>query len=262
MLGKIDRIFGAFGVDEPTLNLSQLARRTGLAKSTLHRTVNALVASGMLEREDGQFQLGLRLFELGQLVPRQRALRDAALPFMEDLFEATHEIVHLGVPDGVEILYVEKIMGHCAVRSPSRVAGRMPLFCTAIGKAILAFSPPELLDQVITAGLTPLTPYTIVSPQVLRVSLAEVVRTGVAMDREEASLGLACTAAPIFGTRNRLVGAHVDQRVVLDGPSPTGWPRRSRRRACHCPGCWRKPAERDGAVVRGHAAHGATTERR
>lgn len=207
MLGKIDRIFGAFGADHPSLNLAQLARRTGLAKSTLHRTVGALVESGMLEREEGTLQLGIRLFELGQLVPRQRTLRDAALPFMEDLFEATHETVHLGVPDGVEILYVEKIMGHRAVRSPSRVAGRMPLFCTAIGKAILAFSPPELLERVITAGLTPLTPYTIVSPQVLRESVTEVARTGVAMDREEASLGLSCTAAPIFGMRNRLVGA-------------------------------------------------------
>jgi DNA-binding IclR family transcriptional regulator len=207
VLGKIDQIFEAFEADQPTLSLAELARRTGLAKSTLHRTVGALVASGMLERNDGQFQLGIRLFELGQRVPRQRALRDAALPFMEDLFEATHEIVHLGVPDGVDILYVEKIMGHRAVRSPSRVAGRMPLFCTAIGKAILAFSPPDLLERVIATGLTPRTPYTIVSPQVLRDSVAEVARTGVAIDREESSLGLSCTAAPVFGLNNRLVGA-------------------------------------------------------
>ncbi len=207
VLGKIDRIFAAFDADQPTLNLAQLARRTGLAKSTLHRTVGALVDASMLERENGKLQLGIRLFELGQLVPRQRALRDAALPFMEDLFEATHEIVHLGVPDGVEILYVEKIMGHHAVRSPSRVAGRMPLFCTAIGKAVLAFSPPELLERVIAAGLTPRTPYTIVAPRVLRENVAEVTRTGVALDREESSLGLSCTAAPIFGMRHQLVGA-------------------------------------------------------
>jgi DNA-binding IclR family transcriptional regulator len=207
VLGKVDRILDAFDAEHTSLTLAALARRTGLAKSTLHRLVGMLVGTGMLEREGADLRLGLRLFELGQLVPRQRALRDAALPFMEDLFEATHETVHLGVPDGVEILYVEKITGHHAVRSPSRVAGRMPLYCTAIGKALLAFSPPELLERVIDAGLVARTPYTIVSPAVLRASVAEVVRVGVAFDREEASLGLACAAAPVFGQRGRLVGA-------------------------------------------------------
>jgi IclR family acetate operon transcriptional repressor len=207
VLSKIDRILGSFDAEHPTINLAGLARSTALPKSTLHRLVGALVESGMLERENGHFQLGLRLFELGQLVPRQRAFRDAALPFMEDLFEATHETVHLGVPDGVEILYVEKIAGHRAVRSPSRVAGRMPLYCTAIGKAVLAFSPPALLDQVIGAGLAPRTPYTIVTPQLLRQSVADVARAGVAFDREEALLGLGCAAAPVFGPNQRLVGA-------------------------------------------------------
>ncbi|MET1000881.1 MAG: IclR family transcriptional regulator, partial [Acidimicrobiia bacterium] len=167
----------------------------------------SLVDAGILEREDGQLELGLRLFELGQLVPRQRTLRDAALPFMEDLFEATHETVHLAVLDGIEILYVEKIMGHRRVRSPSRVAGRMPLYCTAVGKAILAFSPPELLDRVIEAGLRPRTPYTIVSANLLRESVAEVARTRVAFDREESLLGLGCAAAPVFGPHHELVGA-------------------------------------------------------
>lgn len=207
VLGKVDRILDAFDADHTSLSLAGLARRTGLAKSTLHRLVGTLVTTGVLEREHGELQLGLRLFELGQLVPRQRALRDAALPFMEDLFEASHETVHLGVPDGVDILYIEKIMGHQRVRSPSRVGGRMPLYCTAIGKAVLAFSPPDLLERVIGAGLVPRTPYTIASPALLRESVEEVARTGVAFDREEASLGLACAAAPIFGKCERLVGA-------------------------------------------------------
>ena len=207
MLGKLDRILGAFDIDHPAMNLADLRRRTALAKSTVHRLVTTLVDAQYLERDDGQLQLGLRLFELGQLVPRQRALRDAALPFMEDLFEATHETVQLGVRDGIDILYVEKIMGHRTVRSPSRVAGRMPLYCTAIGKALLAYSDPEVVEEVIEAGLRPRTPYTIVSPQMLRESLAEVARTGIAYDREEAALGLCCTAAPVFGPRHALIGA-------------------------------------------------------
>ena len=207
MLGKIDRILGVFDADHPTLTLADLMRKTGLAKSTVHRLVGTLVETRLLERDAGQLQLGIRLFELGQLVPRQRALRDAALPFMEDLFEVTHETVQLGVRDGIEILYVEKIMGHRTVPSPSRVAGRMPLYCTAIGKAVLAHSPSEVVDQVIEAGLTRRTPYTIVSPQLLRECLAEVNRNGVAFDREEAALGLCCAAAPVFGQRHEIIAA-------------------------------------------------------
>jgi DNA-binding IclR family transcriptional regulator len=207
VVGKITAILSAFDPDHGTLTLAELGRRTGVAKSTLHRLTGTLVDAGMIEREDGRLQLGTRLFELGQLVPRQRALRDAALPFMEDLFEVTHETVHLGVPDGVEILYVDKIMGHRTVRSPSRVAGRMPLYCTAIGKAVLAFSPPELLERVIAAGLRRRTAYTIVSPQLLRETIAEAAQRGVAFDYEESSLGLTCAAAPIIGPGDCVVGA-------------------------------------------------------
>jgi IclR family transcriptional regulator, acetate operon repressor len=207
VVGKVDRILAAFDPDDTSISLADLSRRTGIAKSTLHRLSGALVEAGLLERDDRRLQLGLRVFELGQLVPRPRALRDAALPFMEDLFEAAHETVHLGVPDGIEILYLEKIEGHRRVRSPSRVAGRMPLYCTAVGKAVLAFSPPALMDRVIEAGLTPRTPYTIVSPKLLRESVAEVALTGVAFDREESLLGLGCAAAPIFGPGHEVVGA-------------------------------------------------------
>ena len=83
VLAKIDRILGVFDADHPTLTLADLMRKTGLAKSTVHRLVGTLVEARLLERDAGQLQLGIRLFELGQLVPRQRALRDAALPFME-----------------------------------------------------------------------------------------------------------------------------------------------------------------------------------
>ena len=207
VVGKIDCILDAFDAENCTVSLADLARRTGLAKSTLHRLTATLVESGMLERENGRFQLGLRMFELGQLVPRQRALRDAALPFMEDLFEITHETIHLGVRDGLDILYVDKIQGHRTVSSPSRVAGRMPLYCTAIGKAVLAFSPPSLLEQVIETGLARWTRYTMTSPDLLRQSVAEVAQRGVAFDFEESCLGLTCAAAPIIGSDLRLVGA-------------------------------------------------------
>ena len=146
VLGKARLILDAFGSD---LSLSELARRSGVAKASVHRLAGELVEWGLLERAGTNYRLGLRLFELGQMVPRQRILRDAALPYMEDLLVVTQETVHFAVRDGIDVLYIEKIIGHRGLRQQSRVAGRLPLYCTATGKMILAFSPQPILDEVI-----------------------------------------------------------------------------------------------------------------
>src|ERR1035438_2228060 len=92
--GKVLDVLGAFGTEARQFTLSAIARRSGLALSTAHRVVAELVAWGALERgDDGLYRIGLRLYEVGALAPRGVALRDAAMPFMEDLYEITHEVV-------------------------------------------------------------------------------------------------------------------------------------------------------------------------
>lgn len=198
MLGKAFRVLDAFAPDAGILSLSDLARRTRLPKSTLHRIAAQLVQWGVLDRVGEGFRPGLRLFEWGSLVPHQRELRSAAVPFMEDLYESTHETVHLGVLDGLEVVYVDKITGHRRVSVPTSIGGRMPTYCTALGKAILAFSPADVVERVIARGLAPRTRYTIVVPRLLCEELARVRRWGVAYDREESTLGVACAAAPVL----------------------------------------------------------------
>ena len=197
VLGKAFRVLDSFGPDSGTLSLGEVASRADLPKSTVHRITGQLAQWGVLERTDGGFRLGIRLFEWGSLVPHQRELREAAVPFMEDLYESTHETVHLGMLDGIEVMYVDKIAGHRGVSVPTSVGRRMPAYCTGLGKALLAFSAPELTDHVVTAGLQPRTAYTIVVPDVLRGELARVRARGVAYDHEEAVLGVACAAAPV-----------------------------------------------------------------
>jgi IclR family acetate operon transcriptional repressor len=197
VLGKAIRVLDSFGPETGTLSLGELARRAGLPKSTVHRIAGQLAQWGVLERAKGGFRLGIRLFEWGSLVPHQRELREAAVPFMEDLYESTHETVHLGLLDGIEVIYVDKIAGHRGVPVPTSVGRRMPAHCTGLGKAILAFSGPDLVERVIGSGLRPRTAYTIVVPDVLRRELAGVRTRGVAYDREESVLGVACAAAPI-----------------------------------------------------------------
>jgi len=206
-IGKALNVLDAFGPMDGTLRLTDLADRTGLPKSTVHRVVEELVAWGGLERVGRRFRLGTKLFELGEIVPRHRTLREAALPFMEDLYEATHETVHLAVRDGLDLLYLEKIRGSRPTLAPSRVGGRMPLHCAGVGKAILAFSPYTLVQAVMDRGLEAVTPMTITDPKRLKSELDQVRRHGVALDRQETMLGLVCVAAPLLIRGRDVVGA-------------------------------------------------------
>lgn len=197
------RVLAAFGPEGRELGLGELARRAQLPKATTLRLASQLVGLGALERAGDRYRLGLSLFELGSTVWRQRRLRDAALPYMADLYEATHELVHLGAPDGLDVFYVEKILGRRSASAPTQVGTRRPLYCTALGKAILAFSEPSLVDAVIEHGLVQRTPYTITSPKRLLDELSMAQARGVAYDRQEYAVGTICVAAPLLN-RSRL----------------------------------------------------------
>jgi IclR family acetate operon transcriptional repressor len=190
-------VLGAFEARSSRMTLSELVAHTGLPKTTVHRVALELVGLQALERRNGGYALGPRLFELGQRVPRQRRLRDAALPYMHDLLALTRETVQLAILDGLDVLLVEIIHGHRRVSSQSSIGDRMPFHCTALGKAIVAFSAPDVVARALAQPLVPRTPRTIVGAGTLRRELARVRRAGVAFDRGECERGLVCAAAPI-----------------------------------------------------------------
>jgi IclR family acetate operon transcriptional repressor len=173
----------------------------------VHRLLAELTGWDVVERTPTGIRLGMRLFELGQLVPRQRGLLEAAAPFLADLFEATHETVHLAVPDGAEVVYVQKLDGRRGPKVSSRVGGRMPAHCTGVGKALLAFGTAERLETVLDAGLSRLTPRTIIAPGLLLAELAAIRERGVALEREESSVGITCVAAPVFDADGTAIAA-------------------------------------------------------
>jgi DNA-binding IclR family transcriptional regulator len=208
VLSKVVSVLDAFSPATPVLTLGELARITGLPVSTIYRLASELVEWGGLERADGPgYRVGMRLWELGSLAHRGRTLREVALPFMQDLYEATHENVNLAVRDGHEALYVDTITGRDAQPVRSRRGGRLPLHATGVGKVLLAFAPPDLLTELVEAGLRRYTPYTVVAPGHLRRTLAEVRRSGVAYAREELTLGALSVAAPVVGPDRTVVAA-------------------------------------------------------
>lgn len=198
VLGKVVTVLQAFTADDHGVSLAELGRRTGLAKATLHRMLGDLVAVRLVDRTASGYRLSGQMFELGMRASVERGLLEVATPFMEDLYERTHEIVHLGVREGTDVVYVGKLGGHRQAASPSRLGGRMPLHCTAIGKVLLAHSDPELFRCVVEAGLPRRTPRTVVAPGLLRRQLDQARETGVAFEHEESATGIVCVAAAIL----------------------------------------------------------------
>ncbi|GAA0284571.1 IclR family transcriptional regulator [Cryptosporangium japonicum] len=192
-------ILAAFTVQQPRLTLSEIGRRAGLPLTTAHRLVGELTEWGALERDEaGRYRIGLRLWEVASLAPRGLGLRERALPFLEDLYEVTHENVQLAVRDGHEAVYVERITGRHAVNILSRVGGRLPLHATGVGQVLLAYAPPEFQDEVLAQPLKAFTKETVTDPRRLRAILAEVRRTGIAVCDRLVDPDSLSVAAPIF----------------------------------------------------------------
>lgn len=202
------RVLDAFAPEHRCLGLTEIAQRAGLPLTTTHRLVRELAAWGALERDpEGGYRIGLRLWEVATLAPRGIGVREAALPFLEDLYEATHQNVHLAVLDGIEALYLERISGRGAVPVISRVGGRLPLHATGVGLVLLAFAPREVQERVLAAPLRRYTTRTVTDPADLRRLLAQVRRTGVAISDGLLDLEALSVAAPIRDGSTAVVAA-------------------------------------------------------
>ncbi len=220
---KLLALLDAFSHECGAFSLSELARRTGLPLTTAHRLVGELVRWGGLERgEDGRYRIGLRLVELAALSPRGHGLRDIALPFMEDLYEATHQNVQLAVRDGTDGVYLERIAGRHAVPVLTRVGAHWPLHATGVGLVLLAHAPADVQEEVLAAPLAAFTPFTITDPAELRRTLAEVRRTGFSLSDRQITDDVFSVAAPVAGPDSTCV-ASLSVVVPVTDPHRASW---------------------------------------
>ncbi len=205
---RVLAILDCFSADRPSLSLSEISRQTDLPLTTAHRQVGELARWGALERtEDGRYRIGLRLWEVGALAPRSIGLREAALPFLEDVYEATHENVQIAVLDGSEVVYVERISGRQAVHVVTRPGTRLPAHATAVGLVLLAHARPEQIEAVLAGPLKRYTEHTVTDPRRLRRTLADIRRTGYTISNRQIELVSTSVAAPIRGRGNEVVAA-------------------------------------------------------
>ena len=188
-------------------SLTEIAHRTGLPVSTVHRLASELAAYGMLERtDDAHYRVGTPLKVIGSRVDDPPTLHERARSVMEDLGATTHTDVRLGVLEGLQVAYIEKRAGHQPVTDFS-ATGRLPAHATACGKALLAFSPTRTVDALIAGGLKHYTPYTMATPDRLRRALADTRLSFVAVSRWELAPKESAIAAPVFGAGGILLAA-------------------------------------------------------
>ncbi len=205
---RVLALLAAFDEEHRELGLAVLARRAGLPAATTHRLVGQLTAWGALEHtESGGYRIGLRLWEVGCLAPRSAGLRRAALPFMEDLYETTHENVQLAVREGLDTLYIELISGRSAVLVRTTVGSRWPLHATGVGLVLLAHAPAAVQERVFAAPLARFSHHTVTDPARLRATLAEVRRADAAVSDRQITDDAVSVAAPIRDASGAVVAA-------------------------------------------------------
>jgi DNA-binding IclR family transcriptional regulator len=182
MTERIVRVLETFTADRSMQSTAEIGRRAGLPSSTAHRIVDELVEAGLLERdEDRRVHLGLRLWELALRGSTALRLRQAALPYMEQVQAAIRQHTQLAVLEHDEALFLERISHPDAGANITRIAGRLPLHASSSGLVLLAHAPSRLRDQVLAGRLRPLAPETVTDPRRLRRLLTEIRRTGVAV---------------------------------------------------------------------------------
>lgn len=193
------RILSSFDNRHAQQTISAISRRTHLPLTTCHRIVAELTDSGALERKvNGEYHVGLRLWEIAAHAPRSVGLQRVALPFMQDLSETTHLPVHLSIREQEEAVFVERLVPVGAPDERPRIGARYPLHVTAVGMAMLAFAPAEVQESVLAKPLQRFTPYTETTPDRLRQLLAQVRHEGLAIGDRQINVRYTAVAVPIF----------------------------------------------------------------
>jgi IclR family acetate operon transcriptional repressor len=206
---KVLKILEVLHSNPSGLQLKEIARQTAINKSTAYRFLAHLQTEGYLYRDDsGAYVIGPKLARMGSGINFEESLRKMARPILQKLWVATGETVNLAVLDGQQILYLDVIESSHTFRLASQTGVRRPLYCTALGKAILSHLPEEETKELIgSLTFERLTPRTLNQPAKLKKDLVKSRLQGYALDNEEAVLGARCIAAPIFDANQKVIGA-------------------------------------------------------
>jgi IclR family transcriptional regulator, KDG regulon repressor len=212
------KILDLLGQASDGISITELAETLKVDKGSASRLVSTLARYGYAEKDEvtRRYHLGSQVVGLSRSVLTRLPLREAAKPYLRQLMERTGECAHLAVPAQGKVLYIDQVASPATLRVNAEVGTMNPLHCTALGKALLAFGAVEIPHT-----LERFTSKTIKSKRTLQEHLAEIRRTGYAVDDEEFDPGVRCIAVPAFDFRGKALGA-----IGISGPATRITPQR------------------------------------
>lgn len=215
---SVDRALGileSLSMHPKGLGVGEISERTQLHKSTVHRLLATLVDKGYVKQNrDNNYQLTLKLFELGNKVVEELDVIEVAKPYLEEILEVINEVVHLVVLEGNAIVYVDKVEPDKTIRMHSRIGIRRPLYCTAVGKAILATMEDAEVEQIWEkSDIKKLTEHTITDLDAMKEELKRIRTRGYSTDEQENEIGVRCIAIPLLDYTQKAWGA-----ISISGP--------------------------------------------
>jgi DNA-binding IclR family transcriptional regulator len=219
------RILMALG-ESPRLGVTEISDRLGIAKATVHGLLRALEQRELIEQEpdSGKYRLGAATLQLGNSFLDNHELRARSLMWAGSLATRVGEAVRVGVMNGETVLIVHHVFRPDNSVQILEVGASIPWHACALGKAVVAFVSPARRTRLLTADLSPLTGRTMTEPSLIRAALEEISTLGVAVEDQEAVVGEAEIASPVFDHRGDPAGAigvvGPVERLLPDGPAP------------------------------------------
>ncbi len=216
---SVDRaldILLCFSTSTPELSMTQISEKTAMNKSTVHRLLATLEAKRFVERDQvtGLYHPGNRLLQMAFLTLERNDLRSIANPFLKSLNEQFKETVTLSIIDDIDLVYIDVLESMHSVKIAARPGKRMPAFCTASGKVIMAYSSKEVLGRIFEQGFPAYTESTVVDPMVMNHVLELVRERGFAYSDEEYEEGINAVASPILDAKMQPLAA-----IAVAGPA-------------------------------------------
>lgn len=215
-LYKALKILECFSIDKPELGITEISEQLGLYKSNVFNIVDTFVKAGYLEQnpENDKYRLGIKFLELAHIISNNIGFRKMILPYMQELADAVSETVYLAIPSEGEVVYLDSCNPKNQLSTRSMLGVKAPLYCTGIGKAMLAYLPRETVEAVIAKGLKKYTENTIVEPEALYHELAAIQARGYSIDNMEHEFGIKCIGMPLRNHRGQVVAG-----ISISGPS-------------------------------------------
>lgn len=220
IIQSVDRaltILNLLADSEKGLGVTEISNKLEVSKSTSFRLLSTLMQANYVKQDDEsqKYFLGTKLLHLGQIVNNQLDIRKIARPYMEKLANEVQETVHLVIQENMEIVYIDKIESNQTIRMYSEIGKRAPMYCTGVGKAILANVPSVEQEHILkNIQFEKLTDKTITNEDDLKIDFEKIKQQGFSIDDEEHERGIKCAAAPIFDANNKVVAG-----ISFSGPT-------------------------------------------